>query len=62
MSRSETEIMSPSHRRRCPECNRPLERIHRKWWMRLVPCSRLYSCGVCSKKYLFIGKKRWLKL
>ncbi|MBN1465566.1 hypothetical protein JXA02_07385 [candidate division KSB1 bacterium] len=34
---------------RCPECaNSRLVRLHRKWWMRLIPGTRYYRCSSCD--------------
>lgn len=35
---------------KCPECTfETFMRIRRKWWMRLLPTSKLYCCEHCSK-------------
>ena len=37
----------------CPRCDSDeRERIHRKWWMKLIPHSRQYLCVRCYKKYI----------
>jgi hypothetical protein len=37
----------------CPHCPpRPLTRIHRGQWMRLLPFSALLECRLCERRYL----------
>jgi hypothetical protein len=34
---------------RCPICkNEKLERVHRAWWMRILPGTRFYRCPTCN--------------
>ena len=39
----------------CPACSSDhLQRVHRKWWMRIFPGSRRYHCTNCSSYVLVI--------
>lgn len=49
---------------KCPLCgHRPLTRLERKSWMRLLPAGRYYVCHRCSMKFLTAYKWtiRWGK-
>jgi DNA-directed RNA polymerase subunit RPC12/RpoP len=49
---------------KCPSCGyRPLSRLERKLWMRLLPASRYYLCYRCSMKFFAAYKwtVRWGK-
>jgi len=40
---------------KCPDCKSHVRtRIHRKFWMRLVPWSKHYLCAQCRCEYLSI--------
>ena len=37
----------------CPNCRSEYrERMHRRWWMRLLPGSRYYRCKDCHREYI----------
>ncbi len=39
--------------RKCPKCQDfKHERIHRKWWMHLIPGTKYYSCDRCRCKFV----------
>ena len=45
----------------CPECQKgKIERLRRKYWMRMVPQSKLYRCDACQTRFLTVG--RWILL
>jgi hypothetical protein len=45
----------------CPEClDGKVCRLHRKYWMRLLPNSELYRCEACQTRFLSLG--RWILL
>jgi len=47
--------MKISIKKRCPYCfSIELERIHRKWWMRLLIHSRYFECLTCKAHILVI--------
>jgi len=38
---------------KCPICgDSKHQRIHRRWWMHLIPSSKYYSCNRCRSKYM----------
>jgi hypothetical protein len=44
--------------KRCPKCkSRGRSRIHRSWWMRLLPGSKHYVCSMCGSRFLYVS---WL--
>ena len=48
-------IASEDFQKKCPRCqNFKHERIHRKWWMRLIPGTKYYSCNRCRSKFMII--------
>jgi hypothetical protein len=45
----------------CPEClEGKVCRLHRKYWMRMLPHSELYRCEACQTRFLTMG--RWILL
>jgi len=39
--------------KKCPVCSSHVRtRIHRKFWMRLIPWSKYYVCADCKCRYL----------
>ena len=45
--------------RTCPGCQKTMERIRRKPWMRTIPRSKHYLCPKCGYAFLLIFN-RWL--
>ncbi|MGB8993270.1 MAG: hypothetical protein WCD80_14545 [Desulfobaccales bacterium] len=45
--------------RSCPDCQKNLDRIRRKSWMRYIPGSEHYLCKSCGYSFLLIFN-RWL--
>jgi hypothetical protein len=46
----------PASKITCPRCHSTeRERIHRNWWLRLIPQSRQYLCIRCYKKYVTLN-------
>jgi DNA-directed RNA polymerase subunit M/transcription elongation factor TFIIS len=40
-------------RRRCPKCNGDeVTRMHRPFWLRLVPMSKYYCCRDCGHRFV----------
>jgi len=48
-------IAGVDFQRKCPQCqNVKHQRIHRKWWMRVMPGTEYYSCDRCRSKFMII--------
>jgi hypothetical protein len=43
----------------CPDCQKNLERIQRKSWMRYIPGTKHYLCKSCGYSFMLIFN-RWL--
>jgi len=56
-------IASEDFQRKCPRCQDfKHERIHRKWWMRLIPGTKYYSCNRCRSKFMIIFWRSALRI
>lgn len=55
-------ITGEDFQRKWPKCQDfRHERIHRRWWMRLVPGTKYYSCNRCRSKFIIIFWRSALK-
>ncbi len=52
-----------SFQKKCPKCQGDWhERIHRKWWMHLIPGTKYYRCNKCRSKFMIIFWKNILEI
>ncbi len=44
---------------KCPKCGENgFERVGRKWWMRFIPQSRLFSCYLCNYSSIQVSERQ----
>jgi len=56
-------IAGVDFQRKCPQCQDVKHlRIHRKWWMRLIPGTEYYSCDRCRSKFMIIFRRKALNV
>ena len=56
-------VIGEDFQRKCPQCQDVRhERIHRKWWMRLMPGTKHYRCDRCRSKFMIIFWRKALSV